>query len=101
MKVRMRTIYAGPAGTARPGAVIELELAEAEALIASGYASAAPVDEVPESADSAGGATEEGAEGGPGAPLDETTSVEPPEAAVTRTARPDAGATPRPRPRGR
>lgn len=38
MRVRLRTIYAGPAGTGGPGDVLELDAASAKALIDGGYA---------------------------------------------------------------
>ena len=38
MRVRMKSIYAGPNGTVLPGAEKELSKKEAEGLIAAGYA---------------------------------------------------------------
>ena len=38
MRVKMKTIYAGPSGSAPPGKVIDLPDAEANALVAGGYA---------------------------------------------------------------
>lgn len=40
MRVRMITRYAGPGGVWQPGAVVDLGAAEADTLIASGYAEA-------------------------------------------------------------
>jgi len=42
MRVRMKTQYAGPGGSAGPGVTIDLEEAEANGLIAGGYAEAVP-----------------------------------------------------------
>lgn len=41
MRVRMITRYAGPIGVYQPGAVVSLGAAEAEALIAGGFAESA------------------------------------------------------------
>lgn len=56
MRIRMKTMGAGPAGIWRPGEVLDLEAVTAEALVAGGYADAidppvasAPADEVEES----------------------------------------------------
>lgn len=38
MRVRLKTIMAGPAGTASPGAIVDLDRAEAYALIEGGFA---------------------------------------------------------------
>ena len=48
MKIRMRTIYAGPTGTASPGQVVELADPAAKALIAGGFAVAVDAPAVPE-----------------------------------------------------
>ncbi len=44
MRVRMKTQYAGPGGSAGPGSTIDLEDAEANGLIAGGYAEAVPAE---------------------------------------------------------
>ncbi len=38
MRIKLRTIYAGPLGTFQPGAVVDFPEAQAEALVAGGYA---------------------------------------------------------------
>jgi hypothetical protein len=38
MKVRLKTLMAGPEGVFPPGSVIDLDASEADALIAAGYA---------------------------------------------------------------
>ena len=50
MKVRMRTTYAGPRGTAGPGKIIDLPDQEAMGLLKSGYAVPAPAERAPASA---------------------------------------------------
>jgi hypothetical protein len=39
MRVRLKTLYAGPAGIYQPGAVVPFQDSEAEALVSAGYAS--------------------------------------------------------------
>jgi len=76
MRVRMRTTYAGPAGTARAGQTIELEDEQAAALLSAGYA-----EEVVEPAAEASGAAD-------ATPADETATIDQPETTSTRTRRP-------------
>jgi hypothetical protein len=38
MRVRLKTMMAGPEGVFQPGSVIDLEVDEAEALVSAGYA---------------------------------------------------------------
>ena len=42
MKIRLKTLMAGPGGVFLPGSVIEVSPEEARALIAGGYAEAVP-----------------------------------------------------------
>lgn len=44
LKVRMKTIYAGPEGTCQPGKTIDLEKEEAQSLVKAGYAEHAPAE---------------------------------------------------------
>jgi len=38
MRVRLKTLMAGPQGVFQPGSVIDLDIDEAEALVSAGYA---------------------------------------------------------------
>jgi hypothetical protein len=38
MKVRLKTLMAGPEGVFQPGSVVDLDAEQAEALVSSGYA---------------------------------------------------------------
>lgn len=68
MKIRLRTLLAGPAGCIAPGAEVDWPDAEAQALIQSGYAEVIASSPVTPS-------------------LLETATAEPPETAVTRRGR--------------
>lgn len=69
MKIKLRTLLAGPRGCVHPGTVIDWPEVEAQALIQGGYAEAVEPAMV-------------------GAAPVETATAEPPEAAVTRRGRP-------------
>jgi len=73
MKVRLKTLMAGPEGVFLPGSVIEVSSEEARALIAGGFAEPAEQPGKPEAADPA--------------PF-ETAAVEPGNRAVRPAARP-------------
>jgi hypothetical protein len=48
MRVRLKTLMAGPQGVFQPGSVIDLRADEAEALVSAGYAE--PLERLPETA---------------------------------------------------
>lgn len=91
-KVRMRTTYAGPAGTARAGDTIDVEDDQAQTLIEIGYAeevAPAPIMEAGTAGTSEAGEAE-GDDAAEGA-ADRTETAEgehAPETTATRTRRP-------------
>jgi hypothetical protein len=85
MRVRMRTTYAGPGGTARAGATIDVDDEEAAMLIDRGYAEAIDGDASGTEAENAN--TEAGAAAGDGASGDENATSAEQAAAETATTR--------------
>jgi len=61
MQIKMRTLYAGPRGTYSPGAIIDMNEADAKPLIDGGYAERvdAPVPAKAERAEAPAGETTE------------------------------------------
>ncbi len=73
MKIRLKTLMAGPEGVFPPGSVIEVSSEEARALIAGGYAEPVPNPDAPQA---------------PELPVVETAALEPGSRAVKPPVRP-------------